>query len=140
MRSTRSSNVDGQVPDDSDPPRPSTVRERYPRPLERIVMNGLRWDRDRRYPTAEALRFDLEEVARELRLPLSGTCTGRFVRSQLRHAGQSSADRYTTVSDFWLAAPPRTTVGASAARTAAVPVANAAAPRAVAITLRRAIA
>ncbi len=54
-----------------DPPAPSTVIPDYPPDLEAIVMCGLARDPDERFPTAEAMRTALEELARARGLDLS---------------------------------------------------------------------
>lgn len=45
---------------DEPPPRPSTVKTNYSRTLEAVVMKALEKDRDRRWPSAEEMRFALE--------------------------------------------------------------------------------
>lgn len=54
-----------------DPPAPSTMLADYPPDLEAIVMCGLARDPDERFPTAEAMRAALEELARARGLDLS---------------------------------------------------------------------
>jgi serine/threonine protein kinase len=54
------------------PPRPpSQVRPECPPELERIVLRALAQDPDARYPTAEQLVFELDELAREHKLKQS---------------------------------------------------------------------
>jgi len=45
---------------DDPPPRPSTLKANYSRTLEAVVMKALEKDRDRRWPSAEEMRFALE--------------------------------------------------------------------------------
>jgi serine/threonine protein kinase len=52
-------------------PPPSARVPGYPRELESIVMKALARDPDDRYPTAQALQLDLEELAREHKLAMS---------------------------------------------------------------------
>ena len=54
-----------------DAPPPSSRVAAYPPGLERIVMRALARDRDARYPTAQALQVDLENLAVELGLVIS---------------------------------------------------------------------
>jgi serine/threonine protein kinase len=54
-----------------DAPRPSTIRPDYPPELESIVMRGLARDPAQRYPTADAMRLALDELARAVGLDLS---------------------------------------------------------------------
>lgn len=65
----------------ADVPPPSSVRPEYPPELEAIVMRALSVDADNRYPTAIDLQIDLEDFAREARLPVSSARMGRFMRS-----------------------------------------------------------
>jgi serine/threonine protein kinase len=62
-----------------DAPRPSEFVPDYPADLEAIVVKALARDRDRRYPTAQALQVDLEEYAREHKLLLSSAKLGTFM-------------------------------------------------------------
>jgi hypothetical protein len=64
-----------------DAPAPSQMTPRYPADLQRIVMKGLARDRGRRYQTAEEMRIDLEEFAREHRLDVTAQRISSFVRS-----------------------------------------------------------
>jgi serine/threonine protein kinase len=52
-------------------PLPSTVVPGYPPQLERIVMNALAPHPDHRYATARAFQLDLEDFARDYRVPIS---------------------------------------------------------------------
>ena len=45
---------------DEPPPRPSTLKTNYSRTLEAVVMKALEKDRDRRWPSADEMRFALE--------------------------------------------------------------------------------
>jgi serine/threonine protein kinase len=53
------------------PPPPSQVRPECPPELERIVLRALAQDPDARYPTAEQLVLELDELAREHKLKQS---------------------------------------------------------------------
>jgi serine/threonine protein kinase len=61
-------------------PPPSTVRPDYPPELEAIVMRALTADRESRYTTALDLQIDLEDFAREARLPVSSARMSKFMR------------------------------------------------------------
>src|SRR5262245_53551616 len=61
-------------------PLPTTVRPDYPPELEAIVMRALTGDRDQRYNTALDLQIDLEDFAREARLPVSSARMSKFMR------------------------------------------------------------
>ncbi|MEM9453937.1 MAG: protein kinase [Myxococcota bacterium] len=63
-----------------DVPPPSSVREDYPPELEAIVMRALQADRELRYPSAQDLQIDLEDFAREARLPVSSARMAKFMR------------------------------------------------------------
>lgn len=65
----------------ADVPPPSSVRPEYPPELEAIVMRALSVDPENRYPTAIDLQIDLEDFAREARLPVSSARMGRFMRN-----------------------------------------------------------
>lgn len=65
----------------ADVPPPSSVRPEYPPELEAIVMRALSVDPENRYPTAIDLQIDLEDFAREARLPVSSARMGRFMRA-----------------------------------------------------------
>ncbi len=68
---------------DEDAPSPSSRRADYPPALEAIVMRALRRDRTERYPTAQALQLDLEELARATGLATSSAHLGAFMRELL---------------------------------------------------------
>jgi serine/threonine protein kinase len=61
-------------------PLPTSVRPDYPPELEAIVMRALTADREQRYPTALDLQVDLEDFAREARLPVSSARMAKFMR------------------------------------------------------------
>ncbi len=61
-------------------PLPTSVRPDYPPELEAIVMRALTADREHRYSTALDLQIDLEDFAREARLPVSSTRMSKFMR------------------------------------------------------------
>ncbi len=63
-----------------DVPTPSSVRPDYPRELERIVMRALQADPATRYQNAMDLQIDLEDFAREARLPVSPARMAKFMR------------------------------------------------------------
>ncbi len=65
----------------ADVPPPSSVRPEYPPELEAIVMRALSRDPDNRYATAIDLQIDIEDFAREARLPVSSARMGRFMRA-----------------------------------------------------------
>lgn len=60
-------------------PPPSQLLRGYPEELERIVYRALQLDPAHRYPTARALQVDLEELAREYKLPISAVRLGGFM-------------------------------------------------------------
>jgi serine/threonine protein kinase len=61
-------------------PAPSQMTPRYPPDLERIVMKGLSRERNHRYQTAEEMRLELAEFARERRLDVTAEKVSSFVR------------------------------------------------------------
>ena len=63
-----------------DVPMPHTVVPDYPPQLAHIVMKCLSIDPNERYPTAQALRRDLEAFAHDFRLPLSSDALGDYLR------------------------------------------------------------
>jgi serine/threonine-protein kinase len=63
-----------------DVPRPSSVRPDYPDGLEDIVMKALQSDPTERYQTAMDLQIELEDFARETRLPVSSARLSKFMR------------------------------------------------------------
>ncbi len=63
-----------------DVPLPSSVRQDYPPELEAIVMRALQADREQRYTCAQDLQIDLEDFAREARLPVSSARMAKFMR------------------------------------------------------------
>ena len=63
-----------------DVPPPSSVRPDYPPELEQIVMKALQADPEQRYTTALDLQVDLEDFAREARLPVSSARMAKFMR------------------------------------------------------------
>lgn len=65
----------------ADVPPPSSVRPEYPPELEAIVMRALSVHPENRYPSAIDLQIDLEDFAREARLPVSSARMGRFMRA-----------------------------------------------------------
>lgn len=60
-------------------PRPSERVPGYPLALERVVLRALARDPAARYPTADAMRMAIEEVARELRIALGGEGLARLM-------------------------------------------------------------
>ncbi len=60
-------------------PPPSQLLRGYPEDLERIVYRALQIDVEHRYPTARALQVDLEEFAREYKLPISSARLASFM-------------------------------------------------------------
>jgi serine/threonine-protein kinase len=75
--------------DELDAPAPSQMTPRYPPDLERIVMKGLARDRNVRYQTAEEMRIDLEEFARNHQLDVTARNVSSFVRSMLSESRPS---------------------------------------------------
>ncbi|MBA3452025.1 MAG: serine/threonine protein kinase [Deltaproteobacteria bacterium] len=67
----------------SDVPPPSSIVPAYPAELERIVMRGLRRERDERYPSAAALRDDLEAFARGHGLATGPSVIARVLEERL---------------------------------------------------------
>jgi serine/threonine-protein kinase len=63
-----------------DVPLPSTIQSDYPPELEAVVMKALQLDPAQRYQTALELQVDLEDFAREARLPVSSARVGMFMR------------------------------------------------------------
>jgi serine/threonine protein kinase len=65
---------------EEDPPRPSAVSFAYPLALEKIVLKGLKRNRDERYHSAEDLLLDLDAFAREAKLAVSPVRLSRWMR------------------------------------------------------------
>ena len=63
-----------------DVPLPSSIRPDYPPELEAIVMRALQSEPGQRYEQAVDLQIDLEDFAREARLPVSSARMSRFMR------------------------------------------------------------
>ncbi len=93
----------------ADVPPPSSVRPEYPPELEAIVMRALNVDPERRYDTAIDLQIDLEDFAREARLPVSSARMGRFVRGlfeeELRAAQAELAEARADVGHTMIVSP-----------------------------------
>ncbi|MBK8266380.1 MAG: serine/threonine protein kinase [Nannocystis sp.] len=62
-----------------DAPPPSSILPNFSPALEAIIMRALARDREQRYATAQELREELEEFARERRLGLSSVSLGRVM-------------------------------------------------------------
>jgi serine/threonine protein kinase len=77
-------------------PLPSSVRPDYPPELEQIVMKALQADPDQRYASALELQVDLEDFARDARLPVSSARMAKFMR-ELFTEEMSQAARELTV-------------------------------------------
>jgi len=60
-------------------PKPSSVRPDYPEALEAIAMKALSAEPRGRYTTAQQMLIDLEDFAREYRLPVSSARMGLFM-------------------------------------------------------------
>jgi len=82
----------------ADVPPPSTVRPEYPPELEAIVMRALSVDPESRYATAIDLQIDLEDFAREARLPVSSARLGRFMRELFDEELRAEAAERSMVS------------------------------------------
>jgi len=63
-----------------DVPPPSSIRPDYPPELEAIVMRALQADPVQRYESALDMQIDLEDFAREARLPVSSARMSKFMR------------------------------------------------------------
>jgi serine/threonine protein kinase len=63
-----------------DVPPPSAIRPEYPPELEAIVMRALQADPEQRYGNALDLKIDIEDFAREARLPVSSARMGKFMQ------------------------------------------------------------
>jgi serine/threonine protein kinase len=75
----------------ADVPLPSSVRPDYPRGLETVVMRALASDPNVRYQNAVDLQIDLEDFAREARLPVSSARVGKFMRELFADEIQQTA-------------------------------------------------
>ncbi len=58
---------------------PTAIHPNYPAELEAIVMRALQLDAEHRWPTARHLQIELEEFAREYKLPLSSARLATFM-------------------------------------------------------------
>lgn len=87
----------------ADVPPPSSIRPEYPPELEAIVMRALSVNAENRYPTAIDLQIDLEDFAREARLPVSSARMGRFMRQlfdeEIKHAAAELAHAEASASE-----------------------------------------
>ncbi|HEY0994241.1 MAG TPA: serine/threonine-protein kinase, partial [Kofleriaceae bacterium] len=91
------------------PPRPTAVRPDCPHELERIVLRALAQDPADRFPTAEHLVTELDELAREHKLKQSSSALSATVAElfgaelaawrEARAAGVPLADHINDVSD-----------------------------------------
>jgi serine/threonine protein kinase len=88
-----------------DVPMPHTVVPDYPPQLAHIVMKCLDIDPNNRYPTAQALRRDLEAFAHDFRLPMSTDALGDYLR-QL-YPPQAQRLPWTTNAEMVAAASPQ---------------------------------
>jgi serine/threonine protein kinase len=75
----------------ADVPLPSSVRPDYPRALETVVMRALASDPEQRYQHAIDLQIDLEDFARDARLPVSSARVGKFMRELFAEEIQQTA-------------------------------------------------
>ena len=75
----------------ADVPLPTSIRPDYPPQLETIVMRALHSDPEQRYQHAIDLQIDLEDFAREHRLPVSSARMGKFMRELFADEIQASA-------------------------------------------------
>lgn len=90
----------------ADVPPPSTVRPEYPPELEAIVMRALSVDPESRYATAIDLQIDLEDFAREARLPVSSARMGRFMRELFDEELRAAAAERTMVPSLEVGGAP----------------------------------
>jgi serine/threonine-protein kinase len=60
-------------------PRPTELHPNYPPQLEEIVLKSLDLDRDNRFDTARDLQVELEDFAREYKLPVSSAKLAHFM-------------------------------------------------------------
>src|SRR5262245_45228999 len=65
---------------EEDAPRPSLLSFAYPLAVERILLKGLKRDREERYQTAEQMLVELEDAGREAKLPMSPVSLSRYMR------------------------------------------------------------
>jgi serine/threonine-protein kinase len=91
-------------------PAPSTVNPEVPPELDRIVLRALERDREARYPTAQAMRDDLEAFLRDKGWAADAGALERFIRGAyadklreqeetMRAAGQPSLEDYLLALD-----------------------------------------
>jgi hypothetical protein len=100
-----------------DVPLPTTVRPEYPVELEAIVMRALHADPEQRYQTAVELQLDLEDFARDARLPVSPARMAMFMRELFAEemqltAAQVQAERFEAASSGQAPVVPVTRAGA----------------------------
>ena len=62
---------------------PSVMRADFPDELERIIMRGLARNPRSRYPTAEAMREDIEQFAHRLRINFSTSAVALYLNAVL---------------------------------------------------------
>ncbi|HVK73326.1 MAG TPA: serine/threonine-protein kinase [Kofleriaceae bacterium] len=110
---------------DKDAPPPSTRRSDYLPELETIVMRALRRDREHRYPTAQALQLDLEELARRKGLAISNAHLARYVRGLLPDRAREQVSGETALASPPPPPPARTAVAVArgSSRVPALPLA-----------------
>ncbi len=100
-----------------DVPLPSSIRPEYPPELEAIVMRALQADPEQRYPNALDLKIDLEDFAREARLPVSSARMGKFMRelfedeirktlAEVQAAEQTRVEPVVSLPGHTIIAPP----------------------------------
>jgi serine/threonine protein kinase len=87
-----------------DVPLPSAIRPDYPPELEAIVMRALQPEPDQRYPTAQDLQIDIEDFAREARLPVSSARMSKFMSELFAEEIRDTADEISREQS--VAAPP----------------------------------
>jgi serine/threonine protein kinase len=81
-----------KIIEDDAPTLSAVVDGPYPDGLEAIVARALARDRDARYPTAQALQIELENLAREQRLDRSSVALSRYVRETFPAAAAPAPD------------------------------------------------
>ncbi len=111
----------------ADVPLPSSIRPDYPPALEAVVMRALAGDPEQRYQNAVELQIDLEDFAREARLPVSSARVGKFMRELFadeiqQTAAQLQAERLDAATSGQAPIPVAASNSAAIDRTVVEPV------------------